>query len=454
MRSTASRGPARRLHALEQHAQPLSTRILLIADGLRGRPQALLEVDVVHRLAGGEAVPVAQQVAQPQLERAHAQPLGEHVHRALARPHRLGRAVAAERAVGRQVRVDGERVDAHVGNPVGPDARVAHLAGDPRPAVGVGAGVGPAVELLRDERPVARRTDPHAHNCGVAPERDELLGAVEHRLDGPPRLARQAGDDRLEARERLGAERPAHRRRQHADPLRFDTEDAGQVVAQVEGGLGARGELEPAIGRPLRERGVRLHRRVLGPGGAERLLDDHVGIREGALGITVEEPEAVADVRPGQWPHTDRHGVAGRAAALRMEERRPLGNGRERVEDGGQLRVAHAERARGGARSSRRRRRHRRDDVAHEARRVREHVLVLQLAAVASEVHGVLRKQRHRAGRQRRRVDGQHTCVGVRRAHEGRVPHAVRGGITGVADEPHPSSSSARRTSTAITRRR
>ena len=67
------RGAARRLHALEQHAQALAARVVLVADGVGGRLQALLEVHVVHDLAGGERVAVAQQVHAPQLERAHAE---------------------------------------------------------------------------------------------------------------------------------------------------------------------------------------------------------------------------------------------------------------------------------------------------------------------------------------------------------------------------------------------
>ena len=220
----ADRRAARRLHPLQQHAQAGAARLLGVADGRRRRVEALLEVHVVHDLAGGEGVAVAQQVPAAQLERADVQLGGERVHRALRRPHRLHRPVAAEGAVRRQVRVDRERVDADVRDQVGPDAGVAELGRDAGAAVRVRARVDPAVELLGDQRAVPLRADPHAHRRRVAVERDELLRAVEHGLDRPAGLARERGDQRLEPHERLRPERAAHRRSDHPDVVLGDAE--------------------------------------------------------------------------------------------------------------------------------------------------------------------------------------------------------------------------------------
>ena len=120
----------------------------------------------------------------------------------------------------------------------------------------------------------------------------------------------------------------------------------------------------------------------------------------------------------------------------------------------GQLLVLHGQRE--GRRAGRggRGRGHGGHDVAHEARGIGQHLLVLELAAVAAEPGGVGRQQRHRVRRQRARVDRAHPPVRHRRAHEGRVPHALHGGVLGVVHELHASASTARRTSTAITRRR
>ena len=223
---------------------------------------------------------------------------GEHVHRALRRPHRLHRAVAAEGAVGRQVRVDRQRVHAHVRDPVRPDAGVAELRRHARAAVGVGAGVDPAVELLGDERAVAPGADPHADRGRVAVERDELLGAVEHDLDRPPGLAGERGDDRLECARTSWrrTSRPSAARRRARRP-RARPKQAGEVGAHVE--------------RRLRRRSRRVRRpsshsasaacgsigACAALGVAERLLDDHVGLaRSPAATSPWRMPEAVADV--------------------------------------------------------------------------------------------------------------------------------------------------------------
>ena len=117
---------------------------------------------VVHDLAGAEGVALAQQVLPAQLDGVDAEPVGHHVDDPLGGPDRLHRAVAAERAAGRQVGVDAVGVDGDVVEAVGPDAGVAHLLGDTWSAVGVRAGVDVGPDPLGDERAVApwRRAGP------------------------------------------------------------------------------------------------------------------------------------------------------------------------------------------------------------------------------------------------------------------------------------------------------
>src|SRR3954463_4731561 len=79
------------------------------------------------------------------------------------------------------------------------------------------------------------------------------------------------------------------------------------VRPQVERRLRSRPHGEPAAVVPLRDRGVRLHRDVRGARRAERLLDDHVRLRESRRDGALHEPEAVADVRAGKRAHADRH---------------------------------------------------------------------------------------------------------------------------------------------------
>ena len=147
-----------------------------------------------------------------------------------------------------------------------------------------------------------------------------------------------------------------------------------------------------------------------------------------------------------------------------VQQRRTGRDGRDRVEHRGQLRVSDLDRTGRGERRRARRRRDGRHDVAHVAGDVGEHELVAHLAAVRPQARDVLRQQRHAAARDGGGVDAVDARVGVRRAHERRVPHpgqlrvqrvALGSRQPGVdADRAHARSSSARRTSTATIRRR
>ena len=107
---------------------------------------------------------------------------------------------------------------------------------------------------------------------------------------------------------------------------------------------------------------------------------------------------------------------------------------------------------------------HGRDDVADVSRDVGEHPLVACLAAVEAEVGDVVGGQGDAAFGQCRDVDAQHARVRMRRADEGGVQHArtldldrvaLRAGHAAVdADRAHANASIARRTSTAVMRRR
>ena len=263
------------------------------------------------------------------------------------------RSTASPRSRGRrrwgEVRVDGQRVHAHVRDAVGPHAGVAQLGRHAGTAVGVGAGVHPAVELLRDQRAVALGPDPHADDRGVTVERHELLRAVEHDLDGPAGFAREGGERRLVPHEGLGAERAAHRRADDPDVLLLDPERARQVGPQVERRLRAGPHRQPAV-LPLGDRGVRLDRRVRRAGRPERLLHHDVRLGEAGGDVAVDEAEAVADVRAGQRAHADRDRLAGGLGAVGMQQRGAGRHGVDRVVDGRQLLVGDVDQTGGRAR--------------------------------------------------------------------------------------------------------
>ena len=193
---------------------------------------------------------------------------------------------------------------------------------------------------------------------------------------------------------------------------------------------------------------------------AERARDDDVGGGEAFVAVAVADPEAVADVAAGHRADADRDRLLRRLGGVGVQQRRAGGDGRDGIEHRGQLLVGDVDRAGGGARRRGRRTGHRGDDVARVARHIGEHALVARLAPVRAQIGDVLGQQRDAVVRERGGVDAEHAGVRMRGAHERRVQHAraldvnrvaLRAGDAGV---DHASSSSARRTSTAVTRRR
>ena len=154
----------------------------------------------------------------------------------------------------------------------------------------------------------------------------------------------------------------------------------------------------------------------------------------------------------------------GRVGRAGMQQHGAGRDGLDGVEDGGQLLVVDLDQPRRGAGLLARLGGDGGDDVAGVARDVGEHALVARLAAVEPEVGDVLGRQRDAAVGQRRDVDAHHARVRVRRAHERGVQHARALDVDRVALRAGDaasmpmaliaSASIARRTSTAVTRRR
>ncbi len=415
---------------------------------------------VVQLLAGDVAVAFAQHVLEPQLERIDAELVGEQVDRELARPRRLHLPVTAEGAVRRQVRVDAVGVDPRVLPAVRAGAGEAHLLSDAGAAVGVGAGVGPAPHPTGDEGPVGARAELDSDDGRMAVQRLPLLVTVEHGLHRPPRLARERGDDRLEPDERLRAERAAHRRADDSHRLLRQVEDARELVAEVERRLRARPDLQP-VARPARDRRVRLHHRVLRSGDPEGAIDHGIARAPQLLRVAaVADPEAVADVRTRLRAHVEvRRVVLGDSRGLVHEPRFRLRR-LDRVVARRQLLVVDLDRVERLGRLGSRRRSDRRDRIARVESAVdRQHRRILDLRPVAAVASDVV--ARDDDARYRGSVDRPDPRVRVRRAEDARVEHPLELDVLRVRDaaadpcvDHAASSSSARRTSTAITRLR
>ena len=296
----------------------------------------------------------------------------------------------------------------------------------------------------------------------MAIQREPLLVAGQHDLDRPARLAREAGGDGLEPHERLGSKRAAHRRADDADLFLRQAEELGQVHTQVERRLRARPNLQ-AVTIPARHAGVWLHVRVLRARNVVPLLDDDVGLLEAAVDVAVADAKAMADV--GALLRTQAEVgrvVVGDHVAL-VDKRRALSGRLEGVEHGRPFFIVHRDQSERLLSLARRRgcdRGYRVADVACDVGG--EHRLVLDLAAVAAQVTHVVRHERHHPVGYSRGIHTRNARVRVGRAQDARVQHPIDLDVLGVAQRSsharvcrhHAMSSSARRTSTAITRRR
>ena len=294
----------------------------------------------------------------------------------------------------------------------------------------------------------------------MAVERLPFLAARKHELDRPSGLARERRRDRLDPHERLRTERAAHRQADEPDPLLGHAERVGEVRAHVERRLRPCPELE-LVAAPACDTGVRLHLRVLRAGDAVGALHDHVGLGEARLDVAVPDREPVADVRARLRAQRE---VRGRPARNRgvVDERRARPRGLDRVVDRGQLLVVDLDERHGSLGLRRRRSGDRRDRIPGVARAIeREHRLVLDLATVRAEPSNVVGREHDAGVGHRRGVDPQQPRMRVERADDppaqqpGQLEVLRVAGGTGHARIGHAAmSSTARRTSTAITRRR
>ena len=244
------------------------------------------EADAGRHLGARRAEgPVAQQVAPAQLDRVHAQALGQLVHLGLGHERALRSAEAAEGAAGHGVGEHGEAVDGQVGDLV--RARHAqvevpeHLVG----RVVVGAGVEVA-RGLRHHDPTVRRGPPP----GVDPAAVALVVA-DHRLLAAPLAAdgtalaavgqppRREGHDDLQRHVLPPAERAADGRVDDPHPLGREVEGVGDLLLVLVGPLAGDGHRDPTLVVDPADRGLGLQVGVLLVRQVVRPLDDDVGLR-------------------------------------------------------------------------------------------------------------------------------------------------------------------------------
>ena len=275
------------------------------------------EADAGRHLGARRAEgPVAQQVAPAQLDRVHAQALGQLVHLGLGHERALRCAEAAEGAAGHGVGEHGEAVDGQVGDLV--RARHAqvevpeHLVG----RVVVGAGVEVA-RGLRHHDPTVRRGPPP----GVDPAAVALVVA-DHRLLSAPLAAdgtalaavgqppRREGHDDLQRHVLPPAERAADGRVDDPHPLGREIEGVGDLLLVLVGPLAGDGHRDPTLVVDPADPGLGLQVGVLLVRQVVRPLDDDVGLLPARGGVALAQPVGHVDVGVGVEVGPDHH-VAG-----------------------------------------------------------------------------------------------------------------------------------------------
>src|SRR5215472_999064 len=148
-----------RAQALTAHAPRTGRRgSAAPADPARDVIEQFDQVRPSNRLAGHYRLTIAQQIPAAQFAGVDPKPLRDHVHLAFVGPRCLVDAVAAESAGRRQVRVDGDGVDADVRDRIRPGRGIAAVFDQSRSNVGVRAGVELASALPRDEPAVRAHT--------------------------------------------------------------------------------------------------------------------------------------------------------------------------------------------------------------------------------------------------------------------------------------------------------
>ena len=197
----------------------------------------------------------------------------------------------------RPVRVDAERLDVDVRDPVRPgDHHRRDLAEDRRVA-GVGAAVEEDPGRPGEDRPVLGEPglDVDDHRVGHLVGRDELLAPAEHEPDRPPRGPGERGDVGLEVEVALAAEPAAEVADDDADAMLGDLEDLGGHAPGGERDLRARVDRHP-VARPVRGDGVRLDRDGMGHVGDVALADDDRRRGERRRRVALHDRRAARDV--------------------------------------------------------------------------------------------------------------------------------------------------------------
>ena len=214
---------------------------------------------------------------------------------AFVSPHELRDAEAAQRARGRQIGVQGVRVDGDVLHVVRPGRGKAGLLRHARPDVGVRAAVPPHLALARDEAAGTVDAALDAKSACMLGDGEELLLHAERDLHRPLHEQREHRDQRFQLDVELRAESAAQERHAHAHAVLGPAQEPRDLDPHERRALRRGVDGERVLGA-LGHRHQRLERRMHHLLRAEAMLEYALGALHGARRIAAPQPEVERDV--------------------------------------------------------------------------------------------------------------------------------------------------------------
>ena len=441
------RGDHRRRHPLADQPAARGFDVVAAAQGVLRKVETLVEavaapdevlfvgVGVRVRIAVGW-VTLADRVDPAQIERVDSEAFREHVHRGFDAEHDLPEAIPAEGAGGNVVRVDDLSVELPGAAAIDRGRLGERVEQDAARVVAVGAGVAEEVDLHRGELAALGGPegdgDPHRmpHRCPHEFVRAREL--VAHGATGPKdgECDEILGEDLL-----FAAEAAADACGEHPNPVGWEVEEAGQLVASEEGHLGRGADDQATVVIDPADRAVRFELCVAHSLGLPRPFDHDRACRERGGGVAGAVVKGRDHIALGVVDAID-------GSAVGVKEWRSGLAGLFGVEDGGKDVIGDADEAACGIRylgGLRDDRGHALADMAHD---VVEHTGVVRVVFAVLVPAGGVAGGRHlcvgedrdnpREGASLSDVDGGDAGVCVRRSEHAENQRGCRGRVRGV----------------------
>ena len=255
------------------------------------------EADVRQGLARAGVIAIDQTVDAANLDRAHAQLVGQFIELAFHRKCHLDHAEAPHGAARRVICEDGRVAHPEVRDAVG-HAGMDHATATADHAVGT---VGPAIKQIADveRRNTAVLRGPQAlmdlHGVALGRRRKDLLAGEDH-LDRPAGLEGQQRRGALDGVVHLAAESTAHHRLDDPHPLHGTARDTGKLLVVIVRVLRADQNGQHVVRVYEGDAGWRLQEAMVNGLGLKIVLQDDVRFREADFDVALAMMQVGDDV--------------------------------------------------------------------------------------------------------------------------------------------------------------